>query len=29
MSKVLLIGLDGATFDLIKPWCEQGIAIEL
>lgn len=22
--KVLVIGLDGATLDLIKPWCEQG-----
>ena len=24
ISKVLIIGLDGATFDLIKPWIEQG-----
>lgn len=24
ISKVLIIGLDGATFDLIKPWVEQG-----
>jgi predicted AlkP superfamily phosphohydrolase/phosphomutase len=24
MSKVLVIGLDGATFDLIDPWVEQG-----
>ena len=24
MSKVLIIGLDGATFDLIDPWVEQG-----
>lgn len=24
MSKVLVIGLDGATFDLIAPWVEQG-----
>jgi predicted AlkP superfamily phosphohydrolase/phosphomutase len=23
-GKVLVIGLDGATFDLIKPWAEQG-----
>ncbi len=23
-SRVLVIGLDGATFDLIKPWSEQG-----
>jgi len=23
-DKVLVIGLDGATFDLIKPWAEQG-----
>lgn len=23
-SKVLVIGLDGATFDLIKPWADQG-----
>lgn len=23
-SKVLVIGLDGATFDLIKPWVDQG-----
>ena len=22
--KVLVIGLDGATLDLIKPWCDQG-----
>jgi predicted AlkP superfamily phosphohydrolase/phosphomutase len=25
MSKVLVIGLDGATFDLIGPWAEQGV----
>jgi predicted AlkP superfamily phosphohydrolase/phosphomutase len=24
MSRVLVIGLDGATFDLIDPWVEQG-----
>ena len=24
MNKVLVIGLDGATFDLIRPWVEQG-----
>ncbi len=24
MSKVLCIGLDGATFDLIRPWAESG-----
>lgn len=24
MSKVLVIGLDGATFDLIDPWVEEG-----
>ena len=24
MSRVLIIGLDGATFDLIKPWVESG-----
>jgi predicted AlkP superfamily phosphohydrolase/phosphomutase len=24
MSKVLVIGLDGATFDLIDPWIEEG-----
>jgi predicted AlkP superfamily phosphohydrolase/phosphomutase len=24
MSKVLVIGLDGATFDLMRPWVEQG-----
>ena len=23
-SKVLVIGLDGATFDLIKPWAAEG-----
>lgn len=23
-SKVLVIGLDGATYDLLKPWAEQG-----
>jgi len=22
--KVLVIGLDGATWDLIKPWVEEG-----
>lgn len=22
--KVLVIGLDGATWDLIKPWAEEG-----
>ncbi len=25
-SRVLVIGLDGATFDLIKPWAEAGSA---
>lgn len=25
MSKVLVIGLDGATFDLIAPWVKQGL----
>jgi predicted AlkP superfamily phosphohydrolase/phosphomutase len=25
MSKVLIIDLDGATFDLIKPWAKEGI----
>lgn len=24
-SRVLIIGLDGATFDLIKPWVSQGV----
>ena len=24
MSKLLIVGLDGATFDLIAPWAEQG-----
>jgi predicted AlkP superfamily phosphohydrolase/phosphomutase len=24
MSKVLIIGMDGATFDLIRPWAAQG-----
>ena len=24
MSKILVIGLDGATFDLIRPWAEEG-----
>ena len=24
ISKVLIIGLDGATFDIIKPWIEKG-----
>lgn len=24
MSKILIIGLDGGTFDLIKPWVKQG-----
>ena len=24
MSRVLAIGIDGATFDLIRPWAEQG-----
>jgi predicted AlkP superfamily phosphohydrolase/phosphomutase len=24
MSKTLIIGLDGATFDLLRPWAEQG-----
>lgn len=24
MKKMLVIGLDGATFDLIRPWAEQG-----
>jgi predicted AlkP superfamily phosphohydrolase/phosphomutase len=24
MDKVLIIGLDGATFDLIKPWVQEG-----
>ena len=24
MSKIFVIGLDGATFDLIRPWAEQG-----
>ncbi len=24
MRKILLIGLDGATFDLIKPWIDEG-----
>jgi len=24
MAKILVIGLDGATWDLIKPWAEQG-----
>ena len=25
MTKVLLIGLDGATWDLMKPWAEKGV----
>ena len=24
MKKVLIIGLDGATWDLIKPWVDKG-----
>ena len=24
MSRILVIGIDGATFDLIRPWIEQG-----
>ena len=24
MSRVLVIGIDGATFDLVRPWTEQG-----
>ncbi len=24
-KRVLVIGLDGATFDLFTPWCEQGV----
>ncbi|MCK4454425.1 alkaline phosphatase family protein, partial [Candidatus Parcubacteria bacterium] len=24
-KKVMVIGLDGATFDLIKPWAEEGV----
>jgi len=24
MTKVLVIGLDGATWDLIEPWAEEG-----
>ncbi|MGH8659860.1 MAG: alkaline phosphatase family protein [Gammaproteobacteria bacterium] len=24
MGKILIIGLDGATFDLIRPWAQQG-----
>lgn len=24
-DKILVIGLDGATFDLVKPWVEQGL----
>ncbi len=24
MTKLLIIGLDGATFDLIKPWAAEG-----
>ncbi len=24
MSRVLIIGIDGATFDLIQPWAEAG-----
>jgi predicted AlkP superfamily phosphohydrolase/phosphomutase len=24
-KRVLVIGLDGATFDLLTPWCEQGV----
>lgn len=24
MDKILILGLDGATFDLMKPWTEQG-----
>ena len=24
MNRLLVIGLDGATFDLIKPWVRQG-----
>ena len=23
-KRVIVIGLDGATFDLIKPWAEEG-----
>lgn len=25
-NKVLVIGLDGATFDLIQPWVKKGVA---
>jgi len=25
MSRVLIIALDGATFDLVRPWAEQGL----
>jgi len=24
MSKVFIFGIDGATFDLIRPWAEEG-----
>ena len=24
MNKILILGIDGATFDLMKPWMEQG-----
>ena len=24
MGRVLVIGVDGGTFDLIRPWCEAG-----
>ncbi len=24
MDKLLIIGLDGATFDLIQPWAQEG-----
>jgi predicted AlkP superfamily phosphohydrolase/phosphomutase len=24
MSRILVIGIDGATFDLVRPWAEQG-----
>lgn len=24
-KKVLVIGLDGATWDLLKPWADEGV----